>query len=230
MANKNLNISIIIPTLNEEKNLDVLLSRITNNKRLSASIKEIIVVDGYSKDKTVQVARKHSGKVLFDSKGKGSALRKGMRVAKGEIIIMMDADLSNREKEILLLAECIKLGYDAAFGSRFIQGGGSEDMPVLRRLGNKFFVLLVNLFWGSNYSDLCYGYRAFSQSAIKKLSLVSDGFPIETEISIKSAKKKLKVVEVPSFEKQRVHGKGKLKTFRDGIRIFSWLIREIMHP
>jgi glycosyltransferase involved in cell wall biosynthesis len=223
--NKKMRISIVIPTLNEEKNLPIVLRDI---KESSQNIDEIVVVDGYSKDKTVEIAKKFGAKIIYDNIGKGSALRKGMEQAKGDIIVMMDADCSNLSSELGLLIEGIKAGFDACFGSRFIQGGGTEDMPWYRMLGNKFFVLLVNLFWGMNYSDLCYGYRSFSKKCIKKLKLESDGFGIETEISIKAAKNKLKILEIPSFEKNRMYGEGKLRTFEDGWLILKTIIKELL--
>jgi len=221
-------ISIIIPTLNEEKNLSRVLRSIKNYMKNRNEKYEIIVVDGYSKDRTVEIAKKFGAKVIFDDVGKGSALRKGMKVAKGDIIITMDADCSHQSSELGLLIEGIKAGYDVCMGSRFIQGGGTEDMPWYRKLGNKFFVFLVNLIWGMHYSDLCYGYRSFRRSCIKKLNLREDRFGIETEIAIKAAKKKLRVLEVPSFEKGRVAGEGKLKTFRDGFSILRTILRELV--
>ena len=221
-------VSIIIPTLNEEKNLPRVLKSIKDYMKDRSEKYEIIVVDGYSKDRTVEIAKKFGAKVIFDDVGKGSALRKGMKVAKGDIIITMDADCSHQSSELGLLIEGIKAGYDVCMGSRFIQGGGTEDMPWYRKLGNKFFVFLVNLIWGMHYSDLCYGYRSFRRSCIRKLSLREDRFGIETEIAIKAAKKKLRVLEVPSFEKERVAGEGKLKTFRDGFSILRTILRELV--
>ena len=214
-------VSIVIPTLNEENNIRILLSQ------LDAKNYEVIVVDGNSSDKTVEIAGKFGARVLHSEKGKGEALRIGMAHAKGSIIITMDADLSHRISELNLLAEAIKSGYDICMGSRFIMGGGTDDMPIYRKLGNKFFVWLVNLIWGTNYSDLCYGYRSFRRDVIKKLKLESDGFGIETEISIKAAKKKLKVIEIPSYEKKRVHGEGKLRSVADGWTILKRILKEI---
>jgi len=159
--------------------------------------------------------------------GKGLALRKGMDAAKGGIIVTMDADCSHVATEIGLLIEGIECGFDICMGSRFIQGGGTEDMPWHRRMGNKSFIFLVNLFWGMNYSDLCYGYRSFRKDCLNKLSLKSEGFGIETEIAIKAAKKKLRVLEVPSFEIARAKGEGKLRTFSDGWLILKTIYDEI---
>jgi len=224
-------ISIVIPTLNEERNLGRVIKEIRKffGKRRDLDY-EIIVVDGYSDDRTVDVAKKLGCKVLYDEFGKGSALRKGMKVARGSIVVTMDADLSHRAIELGMLIEAIRAGYDIAMGSRFIQGGGTEDMPWHRKLGNRFFVWLVNFIWGTKYSDLCYGYRSFSRRALKALlpTLSCNGFGIETEISIKAAKLRLKCVEIPSFEKPRASGEGKLKTIRDGLSILSTILKELM--
>ena len=220
-----ISISIVIPTLNEEQNLSILL----NELRLLNLNNEIIIIDGYSYDKTVQIAKKFGCRVIFDDVGKGSALRKGLAEAKGDLLICMDADLSMLSKEIHLLIAGIKADYDICMGSRFIQGGGTEDMPFLRKIGNKFFVSLVNMIWHMEYSDLCYGYRSLRKSCVEKLDLKSDGFGIETEISIKAAKKGLKILEVPSFEKARMHGEAKLRTFSDGKNIFMTIIKELLN-
>lgn len=217
----NKKISLIIPTLNESHNLPFVLKQIPNY------IDEIIVVDGYSTDNTVEIAKQFGCKVYYDNIGKGSALIKGVEMAEGDYIIMMDADWSHRVEEIGLLIEGLEVGYDFCMGSRFIQGGGSEDITFIRRLGNKLFVHIVNLFFGTNYSDLCYGYRAFRKEVFKKLDLKSKGFSIETEISIRAAKNRLRILEVPSFEKKRKHGEGKLRGIIDGWKIAGIILREI---
>jgi glycosyltransferase involved in cell wall biosynthesis len=218
-------VSVIIPTLNEEHNIPILLKELNNLEM----IKEIIIVDGHSNDNTVTVAKKFDCIIIYDELGKGSALRKGMKISKGDIIICMDADLSMRSNEIHLLIAGIKSGYDICMGSRFIQGGGTDDMSFLRMFGNKFFIFLVNFIWNMDYTDLNYGYRSFNRSSIEKLNLKSDGFGIETEISIKAAKRGLKVSEVPSYEKSREYGKGKLRTFSDGLIIFKIIVNELLN-
>jgi glycosyltransferase involved in cell wall biosynthesis len=218
-------ISIVIPTLNEQDNIKTLM------KEIAPAIRdyryEILVVDGYSKDNTVKLARAAGARVIFDDKGKGSALIKGFGAAKGDIIISMDADLSNRPNELKLLIAGIEAGYDVCMGSRFLTGGGSDDMPMTRKFGNKVFVTLVNLFYGSHYSDLCYGYRSFAKGVSKRLDLQETGFGIETEISIKVRKKRLKVLEVPSYEKLRASGEGKLQSFSDGVIILGAIIKNL---
>jgi len=221
-------VSIIIPTLNEEKNIDRMLKDLRRFLKEYNYKYEIIVVDGYSSDRTVEIAKRHRVKIIFDDKGKGSALRKGMKYARGDIIITMDADLSHSPKEIGLLVEAIRSGFDICMGSRFIQGGGTADMPWYRKMGNKFFVALVNLLFGSNYSDLCYGYCSFRKSAVRKLNLTTDGFGIETEISIQAAKKGLRVLEIPSYEKKRLSGEGKLRTIKDGWKVLKTILKQFL--
>jgi len=214
-------ISLVIPTLNEEGNMPTFL------KSIPDYIDEIIVVDGGSSDLTAQIAEQHGCQVYYDNRGKGSALIKGVKYCKGEYIIMIDADWSHRVEELRFLIRGLELGYDVCMGSRFIQGGGSDDMTIIRQMGNKFFVMAVNALFAMNYSDLCYGYRAFNRNAISKLNLKCRGFGIETEISIKAAKRQLKVLEVPSFEKKRKAGEPKLRTFADGWKIIKVIAEEV---
>lgn len=218
-------ISIVIPTLNEQQNIGPALDGI--EKVMAHSDYEVIVVDGYSKDKTVEIAKKHGARIIYDNMGKGSALIKGLKAAKGSVIISMDADMSNKPNELKVLIAGIEAGYDVCMGSRFLVGGGSDDMPFVRRFGNKIFVYMVNLLYGANYTDLCYGYRSFSRNAVRKLKLTEKGFGIETEISIKAKKSSLKIMEVPSYEKKRASGIAKLQTFSDGKKILKTILRNL---
>ncbi|MCK5025083.1 MAG: glycosyltransferase family 2 protein [Nanoarchaeota archaeon] len=216
-------ISVVIPTLNEAENLSLILHD------LQEYADEIIVVDGYSKDNTTAIANEFGCKVFYDNYGKGSAITAGVKESSGDFVITIDADMSHRPMEIKSMLEGLARGYDICMGSRFMEGGGSSDITFVRTIGNKFFVLLVNLLFGGNYTDLCYGYRSFRKSAFDKLDVRSKGFSIETEISIKAAKKKMKVLEVPSFEKARNKGNGKLRTFSDGWKILKVIIKEVLN-
>ena len=218
-------VSVVIPTLNERDNIRKAISGIA--AILRGYNYEILVVDGMSTDGTAEIARGLGAKVAYDSHGKGSALIKGFSKAKGKIIISMDADLSHRPSELRLLIAGIETGYDVCMGSRFLTGGGTEDMPLVRKLGNKFFLMLVNVLFGSTYSDLCYGYRAFSRAAMRKMVLSEKGFGIETEISIKARKANLRILEVPSYEKKREDGEAKLQTFKDGYAILKTILNNV---
>jgi Glycosyltransferases involved in cell wall biogenesis len=228
MRQKKSKVSIVIPTRNEGRNIGQVIRGVKRQLRKIPNISyEIIIVDKYSTDKTVEIAKRLGAKVLYDKYGKGSALVKGLSSANGDVLISMDADLSHEPKELVLLIDAIRLGYDVCLGSRFITGGGSEDMPWYRKFGNKVFVILVNLLFHAHYTDMCYGYRSFSRSAFRKLDLKEKGFGIETEMNIQIAKKKLKAFEIPSYEKKRAHGTGNLKTFRDGYIILKTILKNL---
>jgi len=219
---------VIIPTLNEEENIGKIIHKLNQ-----MGYHKILVVDGNSRDGTVEIANELGANVIVqDGEGKGGALRQAFNhhSLDGDVIVMMDADRSMDPKEIPLFIEALDKGADLAKGSRFLSYGYSEDMSLIRRIGNQFFLLLVNWFWSADYTDLCYGFAAFRRDAIKKLSpyLKSINFEVETEICIKAKKLGLKVAEVPSVEFRRRHGKSNLSIFRDGIRILRTIIEEFV--
>ncbi|MFX4262557.1 glycosyltransferase family 2 protein [Pelotomaculum propionicicum] len=217
-------ITALLCTLNEEKNLPYVLPR------LPKDIDEILIVDGRSRDKTVEAAKKlcPRARVVFQpGKGKGDALRYGIRRARGDIIVMLDADGSMAPEEIPRFVQPLLEGYDFVKGSRFLPGGGTSDMPKHRVFGNWVFTTLTNIFHRTKYTDLCYGYNAFWKKAFKKVFFKGNGFEVETEINIKINKAGLKVIEVPSFETERLNGEGKLHSLKDGYRILSTIFKEL---
>lgn len=218
-------ISVIIPTLNEVSNIKYVFPHIPH------FIDEIIVIDGGSTDgtrKEILKFRKDAKIIVNRTPGKGVAIRQGFKMATGDLIIMMDADGSHDPKEIPGLMEPVLNGYDVAKGSRLLPGGGSDDFTLFRRFGNNMFVMMVNKLYGTNCTDLCYGYRVFKKEAIDKICCKSDGFEIETEQSILMIKAGLKIKEIPSFEEKRKHGNSNLRSFRDGWRILNVIIREYL--
>ena len=217
-------ISVVIPTLNEAKNLPHVFANLPDG------IAEIVVVDGNSTDDTVEVARSLYPDVRIvgqSGRGKGNALAAGFAVSRGDVIVMLDADGSANGSEIPRFIDALLDGADIAKGSRFIEGGGSADITPLRRLGNRFLSGLVNLLYGTRYSDLCYGYNAFWADCLPVINVDCDGFEVETLINIRVAKAGLAVTEVPSFEEDRIHGESNLRTFRDGFRVLRTIFREL---
>lgn len=214
-------ISVVIPAINEAENLRWLLPQL-------ASVHEVIVVDGASADGTRDVVRElcpEATLIRQRPRGKGAALRAGFAAAAGDIIVMIDADGSMDPLEIDSFVALIARGFDVVKGSRHSCGGGSEDLTFIRRLGNRVFVRLANLLYGSDWSDLCYGYIAIRRSAVDRLRLHSDGFEIETEICVHAVAADLAVAEVPSYELNRRSGVSKLHPLRDGWRVLEVLIR-----
>jgi glycosyltransferase involved in cell wall biosynthesis len=216
-------VSVVIPALNEAENLPFVLPHIP------LDVDEVILVDGRSTDGTVELAHRlrPDVRVVWQSgKGKGNALRSGFEACSGDIIVMLDADGSTDPREIPRYVGALLSGADFAKGSRFLQGGGTADMTLHRRLGNKMFVLLVRLFFGGSYSDLCYGYNAFWADVPGQLDLEASGFEIETMMNIRALRAGLQVVEVPSFEHERIHGEGRLRTIPDGWRVLKTILSE----
>lgn len=216
-------VSVVIPSLNEAENLPYVLPRIPQ------WVDEVLLVDGYSTDNTVAIARAllpHITVIFQEPRGKGAALRAGFAAASSDIIVMLDADGSTDPAEIPTFIDALLAGADFVKGSRFLQGGGTADMPFYRRIGNWGFVLGVRLLFGGNFSDLCYGYNACWRHILPKLKLNGDGFEIETMMNVRALHAGFKVVEVPSFEAPRIYGIGRLRTLPDGWRVLKTLMNE----
>lgn len=215
-------VSVVIPTKNEAENVAWVL------ERLPALVDEVILVDS-STDDTVAVAkavRPDIWVVREPQPGKGAALRAGFAHARGEYVVMIDADGSMAPAEIERFVDKLAEGAQLVKGSRFLAGGGTADMGALRRCGNGGLRSLVNSLYGCRFSDLCYGFMAFRRSALGALDLRSDGFEIETEIVSRALLGGLRIAEVPSFEAPRRHGESNLNTWRDGSRVLRTLLRE----
>jgi glycosyltransferase involved in cell wall biosynthesis len=218
-----LKVSVVIPTLNEADNLPHVFTE------LPAGLHEVVLVDGHSVDDTIEVAkqlRPDIRVVLQARRGKGDALACGFAACTGDVIVMMDADGSTDPKEIPRFVDALADGADFAKGSRYLPGGGSADLTWLRRAGNRFLSGVVNLLFGTKYSDLCYGYNAFRASCLDSLLVDCPGFEVETLINIRVTKLGLKVAEVPSFEGDRINGISNLNPIRDGLRILRVILRE----
>jgi glycosyltransferase involved in cell wall biosynthesis len=230
-------VTVVIPTLNEARNLPHVLSK------LPEGLHEVIIVDGYSVDDTIAAARRLRPDVriiMQTRRGKGNALACGFAAATGDIITMVDADGSADPAEIPQFVDALLNGADFAKGSRFIDGGGSSDITRLRRLGNRMLSGLVNVLCRTQYSDLCYGFNAFWQYHVPVLGLDAqsaassgqgmrlwgDGFEVETLINIRVAQAGLIVKEVASYEYPRIHGVSNLNAFSDGFRVLRTILAE----
>jgi len=216
-------VSVVIPTLNEARNLPYVFGA------LPPGLFEVIVVDGRSTDGTVSMARQLRGDVrivLEGRRGKGSALARGFAAARGDIIVMLDADGSSDPGEIPAFVEALVDGADFAKGSRNLPGAGSADITRMRSLGNHCLGGLVNLLFGTRYTDLCYGYNAFWRRALDAITVDCNGFEVETLINIRVARAGLVVREVASYEHRRIHGVSNLRAVRDGTRVLRTILRE----
>jgi glycosyltransferase involved in cell wall biosynthesis len=221
-------VTVIIPTRNEEKSIAGVIHELNQ-----MGYNDVLVIDGNSWDRTVEHAKEFGANVMLQNgNGKGDALRQAFNHGdlNGNIVVVMDADGSMDPKEVPLLIKALDSGVDLAKGSRFLSYGCSEDLNLIRRIGNQFFILLVNMFWATNYTDLCYGFAAFKKDSIERLRphLRSTNFEIETEVFIKAKKLGLKVAEVPSMEFRRRYGKSNLSVIKDGFLILKTIAQELV--
>jgi glycosyltransferase involved in cell wall biosynthesis len=174
--------------------------------------------------------------VLQNRRGKGNALACGFAAVTGDIVVMLDADGSADPREIPRFVRALVEGADFAKGTRFATGAGTLDITRTRRVGNRLLNGLVNVAYGTRYSDLCYGYNAFWVHCLPVLDLDvglpgeamlwGDGFEVETLINVRAAAAGLRVVEVPSFEAVRIHGVSNLNAVSDGLRVLRTIAVE----
>ena len=228
-------VSVVIPARNEARNLEIILPKLP-------PVYEVILVDGHSVDDTVATAQRllPDIRVVHQTrKGKGNALACGFEAVTGDVVVMFDADCSADPDEIPRFVQALVDGADVAKGTRYAHGGGSDDITILRNLGNRGLNVLCNVILGTRYSDLCYGYNAFWADVLPKIGLLSstlprpadgsmlwgDGFEIETVLTCRWSAAELAIEEVPSHEKLRVHGQSNLNAVTDGIRV----LKSIMH-
>jgi glycosyltransferase involved in cell wall biosynthesis len=216
-------VSVILPTLNEARNLPHVFSR------LPPDLFELILVDGHSTDGTVEVARAlyPAVRVLYQpGHGKGDALCCGFRACRGDIVVTLDADGSTDAAEIPLFVAALRCGADFVKGTRFGCGGGSTDLTRMRAAGNRALTGIVNLCFRAGYTDLCYGFNAFWARILPSLRLTCDGFEIEAVMNIRASRLRLRVLEVPSCEHPRRFGSSNLRAVRDGWRILRAILDE----
>jgi Glycosyl transferase family 2 len=229
-------VSVVVPARNEAKNLPYVLGA------LPAGLHEVILVDGGSVDDTVAVARdlRPGIKVVQQTRrGKGNALACGFGAVTGDVVVMLDADGSADPAEIPAFVAALTGGADFAKGTRFACGGGSHDITRFRRVGNSALNLLVNLLFGTAYTDLCYGYNAFWAYMLDRFDLPpvhlsdptidrvwGDGFEIETLLNVRIAAAGARITEVGSVEKVRLHGESNLNAVTDGLRVLRTIMAE----
>ena len=222
-------VSIIVPCFNEEKTIEKIIEKILNLKDINL---EIIVIDDGSSDLSKDILEKKlKNKIdilILNEKnyGKGYSIRKGIKVATGDVLIIQDADLEYDPADFYKLIKPFKEGFaDVVYGSRFI---GSEEKRVLyfwHTLGNKILTFLSNIFTNLNLTDMEVCYKAFKAEVIKDIDLEENRFGFEPEITAKIAKKNLRIYEVGVKYFGRKYIEGKKITWKDGFSALRCILK-----
>jgi len=221
-------ISLVIPAYNEERNIGFLLQRTHDILKKESISYEIIVVNDGSTDKTAEVAKEHNV-VLVNNKrnlGKGGSLRNGFKYARGKLIVTMDADGSHQPEDIpYLISPILKGDVDVVFGSRFVNGKGRDTTSRLHILGNAILNFVILFLTGKYISDSQSGFRAFTRDVLKKITLISSRYEIESEMLIKILSKNFRFMEIPINCKKRMSGSTKINSFSDGFKILKAMLK-----
>jgi len=222
-------LSVIVPVFNEENTIKELLKSVSSVKFQIPF--EIIVVDDGSRDDTynrimsIPDLPKNIRVISYKkNKGKGYAIREGIRNSNGDIIIIQDADLEYNPNQIPSLIEPITQSESKIiYGSRFL--GTRENLSLSHLVGNIFLTKATNILFGSNLTDMETCYKAIHRDALNDIDLESDGFEIEGEITAKLLKEGYKIKEMPIAYSARKRTAGKKIKWRDGVKTFFTMLK-----
>jgi glycosyltransferase involved in cell wall biosynthesis len=221
-------LSVVIPVFNEARTIDTLVSRV----QAVPIDKEIVMVDDGSTDGTrellARIAERHSNvRVILHerNRGKGAALRTGFAAVTGDVVIVQDADLEYDPGEYPKLLEPIVDGRaDVVYGSRFL-GGPHRVLLFWHYLGNRFLTFFSNLLANINLTDMETCFKVFRRDVLEGMPLRSNRFGFEPEFTVKVAKRKFRIYEVPISYSGRSYVEGKKITWRDGFEAIYCIIR-----
>ena len=218
-------ISVVIPCLNEEEAVGKVVDQALEGIRRSGRTGEVIVVDNASTDRSADVAAEHGATVVREERpGYGSAYLAGLAVARGDFIVMGDADETYPMQDLAPFVDRLAEGDDLVMGSRFEGTIHGEAMPWLNRhVGNPILTGLLNVLFGVKISDAHCGMRAVRKDALPTLDLHSTGMEFASEMVFKAFRRKLRVSEIPIDYYPRV-GESKLNRFGDAWRHVKFML------
>lgn len=220
----NKDITIIIPARDEEASLKKLLKKFKFYKKL---YKEIIVIDGKSKDNTIQIAKRNNCKVINQKGlGYGDAIIKGVNSVKTKYFIIFDADGSKDPVYLKRFIEKLKAkSTDIIFAERYGLGAGSHDDTFLTFIGNRIFTIIGKIFFNLKLNDILHTFFLCEVKKFKKIGLKYKDFSFCVEFPIKAKRCNLTSSYIPTIEKKRYDGVPKVRSFIDGVKILNGMIK-----
>ncbi len=219
-------LSVVVPVYNEEPTVGDIVRRIRAVLDASGFRYEVIVVDDCSRDNSPLEAAAQGAKVyqLKEHMGKGYVLRAGFSKAKGNIIATIDSDGSHLPEELPLLLLPVAQGKaDMVIGSRFLNNGEGTTKKI-NKVGNRLFNRLIRILTANPTSDSQSGFRVMTRQVLTSLTLTSYEYEIESEMLVKSARKRFCIMEVPITYEQRTYGRSGIDPLRDGIKILIGIL------
>ena len=228
-------VTLFIPVLNESEGIRLIMPQIKKE-----SLEQILFVDGNSTDGTVELVKSMGYEVYIQKeKGLRNAYKEAWPLIRGDAVITFSPDGNCLTQDIPKLISKFKEGYDMVIASRYYQGAKSEDDDLLTSFGNWLFTKSINFFHGGHYTDAMTIYRIYRKNLFYELDLDKDEtylpyekifhthIGVEPILSIRAAKMKLKIADIPSDEPKRIGGQRKLQVLRWGAAYYSQILCEI---
>ena len=219
-----MSIAMVVPTLNEIDGMKKIMPRINRSW-----IDEIIIVDGGSTDGTIEEAQKLDFKIVHQTlRGVGDAYRLGIEATNCDYILFFSPDGNHEIKDIPILINKIKSGYDIVHINRFGKTSKSEDPGLITGFGNRMFTFLVNVFFGGHFGDCLDGFKIIKRNTILELKLDAKRENYEQQICIRAAKLGIRIFEVDGNEPKRIGGERKMSPLYTGYQLSRQILREFI--
>lgn len=215
-------VTLLIPTLNEIDGMRIVMPKIKKEW-----VDQIIIVDGGSRDGTIEYA-KENGYFLVEQKSKGlvGAYQDALEFASGDVIIIFTPDGNSLPEVIPELVRKMDEGYDMVIVSRYLKGAKSYDDDIVTAFGNWMFTNMINVLFRAHYTDTLVGFRAWKKDLFFRTKADENLFSFEPFSAIKCAKLKLKYSEIPGSEPRRIGGERKMQPLRNGFQVLMIILKE----